>query len=285
MVQPSDESSSETPTSEAATASRTRRRRRGGPSSELGRRVTLGFTSVLLVAGGYAVISNLPSSNRVLLPPLQQIFQTLFDNMADGTLPSAIGASLQRVLLGYFIGASAAVVVGSFVGWFRTIEYLADPLIEAFRPIPPLAYIPLVIIWFGTGQSSRVLVITMASFLTCLVSVYAGMKQVPRVYVEAARTLGASRFRVFYTVAIPAATPFIFTGLRIALAAAWTTLVAAELVAAQNGLGFLLQSGRQFFQTDLVMATIIVIGLLAFTMDRIVRLAQARMMRWSEAHA
>lgn len=185
--------------------------------------------------------------------------------------------------MGFLIGTTLALIVGCLVGWYKTIEYLLDPLIEALRPIPPLAYIPIIIIWFGIGEFSRVLIITIACFMVCVVNVIAGMKNVPQVYVDAASTMGASRFQVFRTVAVPAATPFIITGYRIALAAAWTTLVASELLAAQNGLGFLLQEGRRYFLTDQVMMIIVIIGSCAFIMDRIFRKIQAHLMQWSEA--
>jgi ABC-type nitrate/sulfonate/bicarbonate transport system permease component len=185
--------------------------------------------------------------------------------------------------MGFVIGTSMALVLGCLIGWYKFVEYIFDPLIEAVRPIPPLAYIPIIIIWFGIEEFSRVLLITIACFLVCIVNVIAGMKNVPQVYVDAAATMGASRFQIFRTVAIPAATPFIFTGFRIALAASWTTLVAAELIAAPSGLGYLLQEGRRYFLTDQVMMIIVIIGICAFTMDRLFRTIQARLTRWSEA--
>ena len=175
------------------------------------------------------------------------------------------------------------IPLGLAMGMSPVMRGIFDPPIEFYRPIPPLAYIPIIIIWFGIGEFSRVLIITIACFMVCVVNVIAGMKNVPQVYVDAASTMGASRFQVFRTVAVPAATPFIITGYRIALAAAWTTLVASELLAAQNGLGFLLQEGRRYFLTDQVMMIIVIIGGCAFIMDRIFRKIQAHLMQWSEA--
>jgi ABC-type nitrate/sulfonate/bicarbonate transport system permease component len=247
-----------------------------------GKRTLLGllsFGTLLLV---YSIISNLPDANQVITPPPQAILATLAEGVSDGSLFSAILASLARVLAGYFLGCTAAIVLGVLMGWFRTFEYLVDPLVEAVRPIPPLAYIPLVIIWVGIDERSRILVIFLAAFLTCIVSTITGIKQVPRVYVEAAQTLGASQMRLFVTIAIPSALPYIFAGLRVALAASWTTLVAAELVAAQDGLGWLLQNGRRFLRTDVVMAGVVVIGVLAFSMDRGLRYLQSRWTRWAD---
>ena len=246
-------------------------------------RVILGAASVLAVLLTYSWVTSQPDNNPALLPPIPHIGAAFVVNLTRGTLVDALGASLYRISMGFLIGTSCALVLGCLIGWYKTIEYLLDPLIEAVRPIPPLAYIPIVIIWFGIEEFSRVLLISIACFMVCVVNVVAGMKNVPRVYVDAAATMGATRFQIFRTVAIPAATPFIFTGFRIALAAAWTTLVAAELIAAPSGLGFLLQEGRRYFLTDQVMMIIVIIGACAFTMDRLFRGIQARLTRWSEA--
>lgn len=246
-------------------------------------RFLLGVLSVAIVFAVYIWITNQPGNNPALLPPITHVIESFFTNVTSGNLFTALGASLFRVSMGFLIGTSLALALGCLIGWYKTVEYLFDPLIEAVRPIPPLAYIPIIIIWFGIEEFSRVLIITIACFMVCVVNVVAGMKNVPQVYVDAASTMGATRWQVFRTVAIPAATPFIITGYRIALAAAWTTLVASELLAAQNGLGFLLQEGRRYFLTDQVMMVIVIIGVCAFTMDRIFRRIQAYLMQWSEA--
>ncbi len=251
--------------------------------SNLTGRLVLGALSVATVFAAYIWVTNLPDNNPSLLPPISDIVKSFYTNIVSGSLFTALWASLFRIILGFIIGTSMALVLGCLIGWYKVMEYLFDPLIEAVRPIPPLAYIPIIIIWFGIEEFSRVLIITIACFLVCIVNVIAGMKNVPQVYVDAAATMGATRFQIFRTVAIPAATPFIFTGLRIALAAAWTTLVASELIAAQNGLGYLLQEGRRYFLTDQVMMIIVIIGFCAFIMDRAFRTVQARLMQWSEA--
>lgn len=244
-------------------------------------RIALGLGGILVVVGVYAAVSYAPSSNQVLVPTPDTIIRFFSHNLTDGVILSALGASLLRVALGYGIGCALGVLIGSLRGWIPVVGYILDPIIDAMRPVPALAYIPLVILWFGIGESSRVLVIAVASFLSCVVSVTAGMREVPQVYVDAARTLGGTRRQVFLTVAVPVSVPYIFAGLRVALGAAWGTLVAAELIAAQNGLGFLLQSGQQFFKTDQVIAALIVIGLVGFLMDAVLQLAQARIGRWS----
>lgn len=245
-------------------------------------RFVLGALSISVVLLLYAWVTSAPDNNPALLPPIPNIIGSFFTNLENGNLIAALGASLYRIFLGFFIGTTSALVIGCLVGWYKPIEFLIDPLIESVRPIPPLAYIPIIIIWFGIEEFSRVLLISIACFMVCVVNVIAGMKNVPQVYVDAAATMGASRFQIFRTVAVPAATPFIITGYRIALAAAWTTLVAAELIAAPSGLGYMLQEGRRYFLTDQVMMIIVIIGACAFTMDRLFRVIQKRLMIWSE---
>ncbi len=240
---------------------------------------TISLGSLILL---YTLVSNFSGVNPALMPPPQAIGATFWRMMADGSLWEDTAASLLRILVGYSIGTSLAILIGTLMGWFRIVEFIFDPIVEAFRPVPPLAYIPLIILWIGIGEESRILVLVMASFLTCIVNAYSGMKQVPRVYVEAARTLGASEATIFRRVALPFALPYIFAGMRVAMAASWATLVAAELVAAQSGLGYMLQAGRRFFDTSVVMVGIITIGILAFTLDRLFRFAQSRLNRWEE---
>lgn len=217
-----------------------------------------------------------------VLPGPWQVLETLWRLSQNGELWNHVKASLFRVIVGFGIGAGLSVLIGSLSGWFKWVGWVMNPLVEMVRPIPPLAFIPLIIIWFGIGEDARVLVIAIAAFLTCIVPVRSGMRETPEVYVDAAMTLGASPLRVFATVAIPSAIPYIFAGLRVALAASWTTLVAAELVAAQSGVGYMIQNGSRFFLTDVVLAGVVVIGVLAYLMDRVAQLALGYLTRWSE---
>jgi ABC-type nitrate/sulfonate/bicarbonate transport system permease component len=245
-------------------------------------RPTLGLLGIAIVLTIYTLVADLAIKNSAILPTPQRIFSTGVHDIGNGTIPQAIWASLKRVLTGYALGSAAGVLIGTSMGWFKRVEYLIAPLVEAMRPIPGLAFVPLVILWFGIGETSKVLVIAEAAFVVSVVNARAGMKEVANTYVEAAETLGATRFQVFYSVALPSAIPYLFAGLRVALAVSWATLVAAELIAAQQGLGFLLQEGSQFFQTDLVMVVIVFIGALATVMDQILRAVQRRVTKWAE---
>lgn len=242
----------------------------------------VGLATLLALLAAWTWASASGRVNPTILPSPRQVLETLARITASGELWTHVKASLFRVLLGFSIGAGLSVLVGSLIGWFKWVGWALNPLIEMVRPIPPLAFIPLIIIWFGIGEDARVLVIAIAAFLTCIVPVRSGMRETPEVFVDAAMTLGASPLRVYLTVAIPSAIPYIFAGLRVALAASWTTLVAAELVAAQSGLGYMIQNGSRFFTTDVVLAGVAVIGVLAWVMDRIAQFALGWLTRWSE---
>lgn len=205
----------------------------------------------------------------------------LVDGFADSTLAQHLGASLARV----FGALAASVVVGVPAGFLiassRIGRGILDPLVEFLRPLPPLAYLPLVIIWFGIGELSKVLVIALAMFPPIVISTASGVRSVSADRVNAARSLGASRAQVLGHVVLPSALPAILTGSRIALGAGWATLVAAELVAANRGLGFMIQSAAQFLVTDVVIVGIVVIASIAFLLEALVRLAERRFVPWA----
>ncbi|MGB3325103.1 MAG: ABC transporter permease subunit, partial [Mycolicibacterium fortuitum] len=157
-----------------------------GRRIERRRRVLYGAISILTVLAIYTLFTLRPDNNPAITPTPLDVVEALWNGFASGAIPTAILASLQRIGLGFLIGAGGGVVLGSLIGWFKPVEYFLDPLVEAIRPIPPLAYIPLILIWFGIEETSRVIVLTLACFVTCIVNVIAGMKEVPQVYVDAA---------------------------------------------------------------------------------------------------
>jgi ABC-type nitrate/sulfonate/bicarbonate transport system permease component len=246
--------------------------------------VSFGALSLALVIGFYWFAATRPGVNPALVPTPPKIAVALVDQLASGELLVNTWASLQRVLIGYAIGAALAALLGSLAGWFRYAGYFLNPLIDAIRPIPALAYIPLVIVWVGIGEPSRIIIIALAVFKPCVVNARAGMQEVAQIYVDAARTLGASRYRVFTTVALPSAVPYLIAGMRTGLSTGFLALVAAELIAASSGLGFMIQNAGQYFRTDVVIVGIVAIGIVGSLLDQIARLAGQYLTRWSEAH-
>lgn len=246
------------------------------------KRTLLSIGSVVTALTLYTLVSNSGLVNQVLVPSPQMVLSTAVVLFTEENLPVDILTSLMRVISGYAIGVTLAVILGTLMGWFWFIDGIFDPLIELIRPVPPLAYIPLMILWFGIEERPKIMVITLGCFLTCIINVITGVKNTPRLYIEAARTMGATNRDLFFTVAIPAAIPYILTGLRVALGTAWAILVAAELIAAQRGLGFMMTNARRFFRTDAIIVGIICIGLMAFSMDRFLRYVNRRLTSWME---
>lgn len=202
------------------------------------------------------------------------------DGFADATLTQHAVASLGRILAALFFAVAVAVPVGIGMGLSRTLRGLFDPIVEAYRPVPPLAYLPLVVIWFGIGEVSKVLLIFLAILPAIALSTAAGVRGVPVERVNAALTLGATRFQVIRHVVLPNALPDIITGIRIGLSVGWSTLVAAELVAATRGLGFMIQSASNFLVTDVVLVGILTIAGIAFALEFAMRLLERRLTPW-----
>lgn len=245
-------------------------------------RLLWGTLSVAGVVGAYWLFTLTPDANQVLTPPPPAVLDALIAAIADGSLWGHIGASLFRVVIGFVIGAILAIVIGCTAGWFRLGGYLLDPLIEAIRPIPALAYIPLVIVWIGIDEPARITIIILAVFKPAVVNARQGMKEIPKIYVEAAESLGTSKFGTFWRVALPNAVPFIMSGLRIGLATGFLALVAAELIASSNGLGFLISNSGQILRIDRVLMGIVVIGIVAMILDALAVRVQSYLTRWSE---
>jgi taurine transport system permease protein len=209
-----------------------------------------------------------------------RLFSTLTDGFADATLPQHALASLGRVAGALFCAILVAVPIGVATGLSRTLRGILDPVIEAYRPIPPLAYLPLVVIWFGIGEVSKVLLIFLAIVPAIALSTAAGVRSVPVERINAALTMGATRLQLIRHVVLPNALPEIITGTRIGLSVGWSTLVAAELVAATRGLGFMIQSASNFLVTDVVIVGIGTIAAIAFAMELAMRFLERRLAPW-----
>lgn len=186
----------------------------------------------------------------LFLPAPQQVLKQLVSistqGFMDATLGQHLAASLGRILVALLAAVVIGVPVGIAMGLNPTVRGILDPIIEIYRPVPPLAYLPLMVIWFGIGETSKILLIYLAIFAPVTLAAAAGVRSVEQVRVRAAQALGANRWQVLWYVVLPNALPEILTGLRIGLGVGWSTLVAAELIAATRGLGFMIQSAGEF---------------------------------------
>ncbi|GAB3243657.1 ABC transporter permease [Chitinimonas naiadis] len=218
----------------------------------------------------------LPSPQAVLA----KAWQVSTQGFMDATLWQHLAASLSRIGIALLAATLLAVPVGIAIGLHRWAQGIFDPLIELYRPIPPLAYLPLIVIWFGIGEFSKILLIYLAIFAPIVIATAGAVRAVDPNRLRAAQSLGASRGQLIWQVVLPSALPDILTGLRIGLGAGWSTLVAAELVAATRGLGFMVQSAAQFLVTDVVLLGIAVIALVAFSLELGLRWLQKRFVPW-----
>jgi NitT/TauT family transport system permease protein len=219
--------------------------------------------------------------NPVLVPPPHQVAVRLWE-LAGQRLPLDVWMSTQRVFIGVSLGILAAVPVGFVLGWYREVRSFIDPLINFFRALPPIALIPLVIVYFGVDETAKVVILFYASFFAGVIVMYEGIAQISPIFVRVARTLGATDGEIFLKVVIPLAVPHMLTALRVALGVAWATLVASELIAARQGLGSLIQNAAAFFQLDIIYAGIICIGFVALAMDLALRRVARRLIAWQE---
>ncbi len=205
-----------------------------------------------------------------------------WDLLGDGTLVQDALASLRRVFLGFVLGTLLAVPVGFLMGWYPLARGLLEPYVQFFRTVPPLAIIPLAIVLMGINETPKVFVIFLAAFLSSVVAAFQGVIGVDRTLINAARVLGAPDRVIFLKVVIPAATPFLLVGMRIGLGAAWGTVVAAELIAADRGLGYEMMHAQTYYDIPTIFVGLITIGVIGLLMDRLLLLAERRLTGWQE---
>lgn len=207
----------------------------------LSRQVTLSIGTLAVLLTVWWTVAALQLISPLFLPPPQQVLAKLLtiagpQGFMDATLWQHLAASLTRIVLALLAAVLIGIPVGIAMGLSPTVRGILDPVIELYRPVPPLAYLPLMVIWFGIGETSKILLIYLAIFAPVAMSALAGVKSAQQVRIRAAQSLGASRAQVLWFVILPGALPEILTGLRIGLGVGWSTLVAAELIAATRGL-------------------------------------------------
>ena len=219
--------------------------------------------------------------NPALVPAPHAVFAKFLE-LSKGRLWLDVLMSTQRVFIGVTLGVAFAVPVGFCLGWYKGLRGFMDPVINFFRALPPIALIPLVIVYFGIGEAAKTVILFYASFFAGVIVMYEGIAQISPIFIKVARTLGATDFEIFRKVIVPLTIPHILTAIRVALGVAWATLVASELIAAQRGLGALIQNAASFFQLDIIYVGIICIGLIALIMDMILRKITARLLVWQD---
>lgn len=244
---------------------------------ELGWRFVL---PVLLLAIWYVATDILNLTHPVILPSPTGVVRAFMRLAGSGELLNNIGASLLRIFYANCAALLLGVPLGLAMGLYKPVERLCDGLLSLFRPIPPLAWVPLSILWLGIGTLSVVFITFLAAFFAVLVNTIAGAQSVDKQLVRAAQSLGAGRRRLMARVILPSVAPAIFTGFRVAIGVSWMSIVAAELIAAPSGLGYMIMYYREVLRTDAIIVGMLTIGVIGLAMDFATRWLERRLLPW-----
>lgn len=249
---------------------------------DAGRSLVLGGSGFAILIVLWYVVCWSGTVSSELLPRPDQILTRMIRDFTDAGLAWDVWASIKRVLTGMVIGVTAAVPAGILLAWYPRVGAIFQPVISAFRAIPPIALSPLVIVYLGIGEVARGSILVYASFFICLIVIYESVSAIEEIYIRAARVLGATELEIFRKVVVPLVIPNLFVAIRIALGASWATLVAAELLAAERGLGAVIQNAGNYFVISDIYVGLICIGAIALLMDAAVRKVMSVVVSWQE---
>ncbi|MFT0858866.1 ABC transporter permease [Ancylobacter sp. G4_0304] len=256
-------------------ATRHRRLRRG---------LMFNLIGVLIFLAVWEVLPRIvPGVNTQMFPPPSGVIATLYGMLADGQLAAHAWSSLKRVAAGFVIGSSAGILVGLFTGRLALLQSMSDPVLHGLRSIPAIAFVPLAIVWFGLGETPKIALISWGTFFPVWISTFIGVRDVPKLYIQSALSLGAGPLNVMFRVVLPAALPFVFAGLRHATAVAFVIVVAAELVGASSGLGYLISFSHLVFRIDMMFVGLLALGVLGFLADAAFAALLQRLFPWYRA--
>lgn len=258
---------------------RNRRRRRQN-------RLALNILGIILFLILWEVAPRVvPGVNLQMFPPPSGVVGTLWELVSNGDLAKHAWSSLKRALSGFVLGSVIGIVAGLLTGRLQIVRDLSDPVLHSLRSIPSIAFVPLAIVWFGLGEAPKVALITWGTFFPVWVNTFIGVRDVPNIYVRSAASLGASASSTMIQVVLPAALPFIIAGLRQATASAFVILVAAELVGASSGLGYLISFSHLVFRVDMMFVGLMALGALGFLADALFAAALYKIFPWYGAEA
>jgi len=234
---------------------------------------SLGLTILSLILGfaGWQLLSTFVFS-PFLVPPPVRVIRTAIPMILSGEILHDVLVSLSRVFVGFITGSIAAILLGVVLGRISTLHDLVDPIVELLRYLSPTAMIPIAVIWFGIGEMSKYFLIFWGTFFIMLVNTTAGVLRTPIARQRAAQCLGASQLEIFAYIVVPSAVPYIVTGMRVAMASAFMSIIPAEILAADSGIGYLLQNSSMLLQTDRIFVALLTISVLGFLCDRALRL-------------
>ena len=252
-------------------------------TTERGRSARRAAISLALAAAAYEALARSGVFPAALLPTLPAVARALAEGVLDGSLPGHAASTLYRVLFGMGLAVLIGVPLGILMGRFRSVEGFVLPLASALMPIPSLAWVPVFILWFGLGNATAIGIVFYAALFPLLLNAWTGVRAVNPLWLRAGSALGADERALFWKVIVPGASPFLITGLRQAFLRAWIAVVGAEMLAASDwGLGWVIFDAKEFLRADVMLASLAVIGLIGFLVERLVfgTLERATVQRW-----
>ncbi len=214
---------------------------------------------------------------------LSSFFGTFSRPIGRYSILGHIGWSLSRVLIGYALAAAVGISLGTFMGWNKTAAAIFNPIYQMIRPIPPIAWIPLTILWFGLGESAKYFLIFLAAFNSITLNAYEGARSVDKTLIGASKMLGANDVQTLFTIVLPSSVPAIFAGLQVAVSVAWATVVAAEMVRSTEGAGWVIINGQEMNNTTQILVGIVAIGVVGFLLAVLMRKLEEKLCRWSKS--
>jgi len=253
-----------------------------------GRKFAYGTFGILLFGTIWFFATNGTNLGKILPDPitvLKKFFVSFAEPIGTKTMTLHILTSLRRMLLPYLTACVTGIVLGMVIGWYKPLEAIIKPYIELIRPIPPIAWIPLSIAWFGFAEMSKYFLIFLACFPTITINTYSGVRSVDETIVRAARMLGAKDRQLFATVVMPSTVPYIFAGLQVAIGSSWATIVAAEMIRSSEGVGWLIISGQETSNMSQVLVGIVAIALTGLLLVSFMRLLETKLCAWNERGA
>jgi NitT/TauT family transport system permease protein len=209
--------------------------------------------------------------NPIFFPSPSKVANGIYELMEEGTLVRHVRVSLGRILAGFIIGSAVAIPIGLLMGIYPFVRRLLTPYVGFLRFVPPIAMIIFAIVWFGSGETSKIFLVAFSTIFIVVLNVEAGVRSIAPNRIRAALCLGARPHQLFIHVLLPSSAPFILTGMRIAMGSAFAVIVAAELISSEEGIGFLLESSRLFLKTDRIFVAIVLLGIMGFATDRCFR--------------
>lgn len=244
----------------------------------------LTLATIILILLVWFVVTNFGIANSKMVPTPQAVWNAFIDIIQNGyknySLLQHLGASMERLFISFFFAALIAVPFGLASGYNSKIRAIFEPIIEFYRPLPPLAYYTLLVLWLGIGNESKITLLFLACFAPIYISCVSAVLKIKEDYINSAHTVGASKYQIFIHVILPSCLPDIFVGIRTAVGVAYTTLVAAEMVAAKSGLGWMVLDASNYLRSDIIFVGIIIMGITGILLDQFLRILEKKIVPW-----